>query len=667
MSSLSWPTDSCGGMWLKRGEPELVGSFGSKTPLPDWCVSRFCETMHKVKPWRILSLLLAVSFFFVAGPSHAGCDDPFSDPDDIVDFHLHLSTADWSSLQESERSSADCDGQFPYVELGFSCGEEEPISIGVRRRRDRTETKQKLPLKLDFNRFVKGQRWPTAMGALGFRRLSLNSGQPDDAAGLDSNGPGSNTGLQSTLLTEHLAWRIMGEELPEVGGVAYARLTLHFEDTGESRFQGIYVLIEDIDRTAIKRRFTASEGALYKTTRPECVDKVVFDDGPPNNTKEAFDEWHSLDPNDFSGAWGERSNQSVYLDGLLRQEAVRELFANEADTILGTGNNVVTLDLYDAKRLYLPWDLDDMFRPQPQIRDPFTPLIVACGGGESQCTWSTPGLLTRANEELRPHYLEILCQMTNGVGREEKVLAEFNALDERVRPILAEEVPVLWEPEGLDPLDASILGTYAAEVERMQTWIPERIQAVRQLITDEGVVCEKGCEEGAVATCDFFGCPSQRSCVGGVWGACEATEGYVPGSLDIDCDGVPEAQPFDPNGSSTGGAAGMDPDLETGGTMNAMGDGGSSSDNLGGAPAGGANTGGNLGNEQGEGLGGEAPIGSGGSEPGDDPPVHWALEEQSGCGCKTGPRRLGGASLSLSMLVLLVLGLRRRERLSISG
>ena len=55
------------------------------------------------------------------------------------------------------------------------------MSIGFRRKRDRSQTLQKLPIKLDFNRNVSGQRWPAARGNLGFRKLSLNSGQSDDA------------------------------------------------------------------------------------------------------------------------------------------------------------------------------------------------------------------------------------------------------------------------------------------------------------------------------------------------------------------------------------------------------------------------------------------------------------------------------------------------------
>src|SRR4051812_9371673 len=212
-----------------------------------------------------------------AAAARADCSDPFRNPDDVLDFYLQTTTATWAAFQASEISGGSCDDQYPYFAAQFRCGEDEPpIAIGFRRKRDRSETRAKLPIKLDFNREVPGQRWPAARGSLGFRKLSLNSGMADDA-GRTGGGPGAaaNPGTLSAMLTEHLAWRLMREELPEVSGVAYARLTVQFSDTGSTQYQGLYVLIEDIDRTAVKARFGSDgdAGTLLKTTDVGCVDQ----------------------------------------------------------------------------------------------------------------------------------------------------------------------------------------------------------------------------------------------------------------------------------------------------------------------------------------------------------------------------------------------------------
>ncbi|HEY8925641.1 MAG TPA: CotH kinase family protein, partial [Polyangia bacterium] len=444
--------------------------------------------------------LLTVIVAGAGTPAGADCRDPFRDPDDVLDFHLQTTTATWAAFQSSTISGGGCDDQYPYFSAQFRCGEDEaPISIGFRRKRDRSETRAKLPIKLDFNREIPGQRWPAARGGLGFRKLSLNSGMADDAGRTGGPGSPANPGTLSALLTEHLAWRLMRQELPEVSGVAYARLTVEFSDTGTTQYQGLYVLIEDIDRTAVKARFGADDdaGTLLKTTDIACVDQVEYDDGPPNAATDLFTAWLAETPESFPGGWYARTDQAVHLDSLLRQEALRELLANTGDTVLGNRNNYFSLDLRSDRRWYFPWDLDDMFRPFPQVRAPDTALVHACAGGAG-CSPNRIGQNIRDNPEIRPRYLEILCQLSNGVADETRLVERLLALDALVRPLLAAEVASIWAPLGRDPLNAAVAGTYAAEVERMKTWIPARVEAVRAMIRAEGVACDRGCLEGAV-------------------------------------------------------------------------------------------------------------------------------------------------------------------------
>src|SRR4029078_6088574 len=134
-------------------------------------------------------------------------------------------------------------------------------------------------------------------------------------------------------------WPLMRQAITEAKGAAYERLTLHFTDTGETRTQGLYVLIEDIDRTAIRARFGSDQGLLVKTTDLGCVDEVEFDDGAPNAASDLFAAWLAARPADLPGGWTARTDEAMHLDELLRQEARRELLANTGDTVLGNRNN----------------------------------------------------------------------------------------------------------------------------------------------------------------------------------------------------------------------------------------------------------------------------------------------------------------------------------------
>lgn len=494
--------------------------------------------------WSIAAVGLGV--LAMPAPAAADCDDPFADPDDILELHLRLSRADWASLRFDDQVGSGCDAQFPYFTVDFRCGDDEPwISIGARRKRGDQrgrDTDEKPPIKLDFNRAVAGQRWPSALGSLGFRKLSLNNGQEDN--------PG---GQLTALLTEHYAWRLMRAEVPAASAVAYARLYVHFTDDGEVEYHGLYILIEDIDRTALRARFGFDEGTLLKTTTGSCRNRVVFDDMAPNSSTDSFDAWDDASPGDFPGAWYSRTDESIYLDELLRAEALRDVLANGADTVLG--NNYSNFFSWDSKtddrRHYLPWDLDDVFRPFPQ-QVPFDRAL------ETNC--SVIGDPTRCEPEIGRRYLEIACQLTQGTLAPERLLADFAALDAVLRPIIAEEIPLIWPDD--NPLDPTTGGTYANEYDRMVTWITERIPDVRSQIEARGVTCPESCQSGLSEPCEFLHCEGTRACDDGRWTTCIVDPDLeVENGTDDDCDGqVDEGFSRDagPGGSGTDGGPGDD-------------------------------------------------------------------------------------------------------------
>jgi len=535
---------------------------------------------------------LAVTTLADSAPAAANCDDPFADPDDVLELHLRISRADWSSLRFDDMVGSGCDAQYPYFEVGFWCGDEAEITIGARRKRGDqrgSDTDEKPPIKLDFNRYVVGQRWPEARGSLGFRKLSLNNGQEDN--------PG---GVLSALLTEHYAWRLMRAEVPTAGGVAYARVYVQFTDDDEIEYHGIYVLIEDIDRTAIRARFGADEGQLLKTTTGSCRNQVVFDDGPPIEALDGFDAWFDADPGGtYEGGWYGETDRAIDLEELLRQEAVRDVLANGQDTPLGQNySNFFSYDPRQGRRRYLPWDLDDCFRPYPQDVAYDFALDDSC---------SPIGQRTRCNSDIRERYLEIACQLVNGTLAEERLLADFEALDALLRPIIAEEIALVWPDK--DPFDENTDGTYASEYVRVREWITSRIPDLRAQITAEGFDCSDGCEEAASESCDYLHCEGERRCEAGRWTTCLVDpELEIPDNqIDDDCDGR-----VDENG--TGSAdAGVDPGS----------DGGSSSADA-------------------------------GSEPGADNP-----DLTSGCACRSGMQ--GSAATWLLLLGAMLAACRRRQ------
>ena len=146
-------------------------------------------------------------------------------------------------------------------------------------------------------------------------------------------------------------------------------------------------MIEDIDKTALRRRFGRADGRLVKASKAGCPNEVQFDDGPPNESKTAYDG--------FIAKIGRRRGQTLAdadkgleLDEVLRQEAIREILVNGDDTLFyggGEGNNWYAYDPRQGKRHYMPWDVDLTFGQQQQNCAPNSlkclptfPLLTLC-------------------------------------------------------------------------------------------------------------------------------------------------------------------------------------------------------------------------------------------------------------------------------------------------
>jgi hypothetical protein len=453
--------------------------------------------------WRRESLWLVAVLVCLWAPrgAAADCARPFADPNQVLTFHLRMSRADWDKLRFDSVPDGVCDRQNPYYKAEFRCGDADPwLTVGVRKKRGDQrgrDTDQKPPIKIDFNREVMGQSWPAALGKDGYRKLSLNNGQADNTGG-----------MLSALLTEHMALRYLRREIPTTPESAYSKLYVHLD--GKTQYHGLYLVIEDIDRNAIQRRFgKAHAGRLAKTTN-SCRDDVVYDDGPPNEARRRAEAWLSRSP---QGDWAAESDRALELEDLLRQEAARDLLGNRNDTPMGTYyNNYLIFEPRDGKRRYIPWDLDDTIG-QGSRPPPTTPIIPSC---------SPVGSRTRCHSSLQKRYLEIMCQLANGTLSEKRLVPEFEAVDKVIRPIIAEEVEPVWK--GKNPLATTTdlpRGTYGTEFVRGRQWLRDRVPEVRRQIAARGVPCPTGCRDGASEPCMHLACAGVRRCEGGEWTACK--------------------------------------------------------------------------------------------------------------------------------------------------
>jgi hypothetical protein len=445
-------------------------------------------------------------------PAYADCDDPLADPGDMLEFHLRISRADWSALLASKITSTDgqptdspaCSENFPKIAARFRCGDHgawRGVTVRKKKGEERgVEAFEKPPIKIDFAPKAGDSGWPEALGSLAYRKLTLNNGQ--------SNKYRDTTAVLPVLHAEHVGLRLLHETLDLTPQSAYAKLIVHFDDAAAGVYHGVYIVIEDIDRIALRRRGLSGAGRLEKASTYNCSPEVDFDDGAPNSAKAAFDAFITASPAAYPGSWQAFTAASLALDDVLRQEAAREILVNGSDTLFnssnpsGWGNNWLAYDPPDGLRRYIPWDLDLAFgqqagacQPTPLQCPATVPILSFCSAIDKPYgqTASRLGQKLPCHPEISRRYLEVMCALTQGPFSAERVLEVWHETYATLADIVPLEAERVWR--GIDPLapppGPAIIETFGSEYVRIARWIPERIAFVQHELARLGVPCAR--------------------------------------------------------------------------------------------------------------------------------------------------------------------------------
>jgi hypothetical protein len=450
--------------------------------------------------------------------AQADCNDPFGKPNELLDFHLEISRADWNALL-ADQPGGGCDAVYQDFKARFRCGTEGPwLRVAVRKKRGEQrgiEAPQKPPLKIDFNETflgtvpeATGQSWPASLGANGFGKLTLNNGQGNKFRRTVIPLP--------VLMAEHVAMRLLKRELPSAPGTAYAKVTLHTEDNPAGEYHGVYILLEDIDKAALRRRFGSDVGRLIKNSKDGCAPEVDYDNGPPNAAQAAYERWFAT----AATSTVAEASLGIDLDTLLRQEAIREILVNGDDTIAtstspgGQGLNWYYFDPRQGLRHFMPWDTDLAFGQQNENCTP----SLQCPPSDAIGRWcaepSELGRITVCQDQIRQRYLEITCQLINGSMASDEILKVWEDAYQTVKDVVPLEKDLVWG--GIDPSSPDISKSFGAEYLRLKSWIPARIASVR-----EQIACAPGCVEGQTESCAYLSCAGQRRCEKNQWTSCQ--------------------------------------------------------------------------------------------------------------------------------------------------
>ncbi len=310
--------------------------------------------------------LCAVSGWLLATVSAASNSDPNEafwksvyEENRVLKIDIAVTREAWDAMQPPNNRRGGRGGQsengFSYVKAAISIDGQAFEDAGLRFKGNSSyrfsQGGFKRPLKIDTNRFVKGQKL--------YGRTKLNL---------------SNSFLDSAYMKEKLAYEVYRAAGIPTPGVGWAAVTLSIEGVTAKQPLGVYVLVEQVDSNYIKRSFdAATAGSLlmkpeissnwqYPGEEPEAYEPFGIKIRGKDDTSFArFGELLKLIHSGSDSEFAQEIGQRMDLDQLAGYLAASSLLAN-IDSYIGMPHNYYLLvDKADNRVRLLPWDLNESF------------------------------------------------------------------------------------------------------------------------------------------------------------------------------------------------------------------------------------------------------------------------------------------------------------------
>ena len=199
------------------------------------------------------------------------------------------------------------------------------------------------------------------------------------------------------LMTEHVALRLLKREIPATPGTAYAKVYLHLDGAEQGAIPGLYMLVEDIDRAAVKRYFGHNDGRLIKSTKDNCNNEVEFDDGPPNEAAAAWDAFMPRTRPTIPrpalagrGREGGGPRHPAAPGSHSRDPGQRRRHHPDRGQPSERGPQLLHLRPQAGRRQYMPWDVDLTFGQQHGNCAPPPDGVATPGSAMLMCSPDEP-------------------------------------------------------------------------------------------------------------------------------------------------------------------------------------------------------------------------------------------------------------------------------------
>jgi hypothetical protein len=318
----------------------------------------------------------------------------------------------WDSLTYYYDNAFINGGNVQYMQATVVIDGAEVSSVGVKQKGYYSNWgamgSLKKPLKIDIAEYIPEQRYD------GLKKINLSNGFEDPA-----------------MLRDVLAYKFMRDAGIHVPRTAYAKVYLN------GTYWGLYIMVEEIDKRALKNWFDDNDGNLYK-----CVNNTSlawYGTNPADylaefelQTNETTNDWTGFlelvdDINNSGTQFGQNIVQSLNMDNYLSVLAADVIMYNW-DSYYYHGRNFFLYENPETERIeWIPWDYNLAFADFP------TDLII------DYSIDPLPKRLVQYTQEdaaLRSAYFDHVCILADNYFTEANLEPFIDATAALIRPDL---------------------------------------------------------------------------------------------------------------------------------------------------------------------------------------------------------------------------------------
>lgn len=318
----------------------------------------------------------------------------------------------------------------PYSQVDLLIDGTSIDSVGIRVKGGITAFDPKRPLKFDFNEIVPSKSYD------GIKKVNLHNVYFDQA-----------------LVREALAYNVLRTAGQPAPRTAFCKLFINDE------YEGLYLLVEQVNHSFTKRFFASDEGVLYKDKA--CSISVKTDNG----SLAPYDEYAEIMETLVLEDLQEALKNVLNVDQLIQQIVLQNVMNIADNLMMDNCNYYIYYEPKSEKLHYIPWDYN----------------LGLYNGTNKPIVFLNNYFLGKLQQvpDYRDFIIESTCEILH-----------YNFTEERVFALIDQWIEIL-EPSLIgDPYIASYLDELDESVEALKANISNRLQELDNGFMDISYDCE---------------------------------------------------------------------------------------------------------------------------------------------------------------------------------